>query len=62
MLKVYYYDESTQRELRNEFNGVIDENTIKRFILGNYYLDEDLNNRPLAKMTKDISIQIGLIK
>jgi hypothetical protein len=60
-LKAYHYDESMQREIINDFDGIIDSDTIKRFILGNYYLDEDLNKRPLAKMTKDIARQIKLI-
>lgn len=60
-LRAYYYDTSKQKELITEFTGLIDSNTIKRFILGNYYLDNDLNKRPLAKMTKDIAKQIKLI-
>lgn len=60
-LKAYYYDKSTQKELTEVFNGLIDKNMIKRFILGNYYLDSDLNKRPLSKMVKDIAMQVKLI-
>jgi hypothetical protein len=60
-LKAYYYNSSKIRELTTEFDGLINKETIKRFILGNYYLASDLNKRPLAKMIKDISMQVKLI-
>jgi len=31
------------------------------FLLGNYHRDEDINKRPLSKLTKDIAKAIGLI-
>jgi hypothetical protein len=34
---------------------------INRFIVGNYTEDKDLLRRPLAKMMRDISEDIGLI-
>lgn len=60
-LKAYHYNSTKRKELIDEFKGIVDDNTIKRFILGNYYLDEELNKRPLAKMIKDISTQIKLL-
>lgn len=60
-LRRYYYDPSTTRILREQFKDIISEDTVKRFILGNYHRDEDINKRPLSKLTKDIAKAIGLI-
>lgn len=60
-LKAYHYNETKRQELINEFNGLIDTETIMRFILGNYYLDKDLHRRPLAKLVKDVAKQINLL-
>ncbi|MGF7025059.1 HNH endonuclease [Sphingobacterium sp. HSC-15S19] len=60
-LKRYYYDPTTMRILSEQFKDIISEDTVKRFILGNYHRDEDINKRPLAKLTKDVAKSIGLI-
>ncbi|MDI9864123.1 HNH endonuclease domain-containing protein [Flectobacillus sp. DC10W] len=63
LLKSLYYDESKKSELLNAFEGLnLSESMIDRLILGNYVLEEDINKRPLSKLTKDISKQLKLIK
>ena len=63
LLKSLYYDESKKSELLNAFEGLnLSESLIDRLILGNYVLEEDINKRPLSKLTKDISKQLKLIK
>lgn len=63
LLKSLYYDESKKSELLNAFEGLnLTESMIDRLILGNYVLEEDINKRPLSKLTKDISKQLKLIK
>lgn len=60
-MRAYYYDAAKRKEIIDELGGLIDEATIMRFILGNYYLEEDLNKRPLAKLVSDISRQVKLL-
>ena len=65
-LKSYYYNKTRQTELlKMKIHGtnenLFSEEMLARFILGNYALDSDINNRPLAKMTKDIAEKIELL-
>lgn len=63
VLKSLYYNETKKEELLNTFEELnLNQSTIDRFILGNYTLDSEINNRPLAKLTKDIGIQLKIIK
>lgn len=63
LLKAFYYNESRRREIENEFKDLkIDKKVIDRFILGNYTLDSEINNRPLSKLAKDIGLQLKIIK
>ncbi len=34
----------------------------KRYLFGNYTIEEDLHRRPLSKLTKDIMDQFGIVK
>lgn len=56
------YNSSRRSELKTAFKALkMNGSLFDRFILGNYTLDEDLNKRPLSKMTKDIAKQLKLI-
>lgn len=37
------------------------EEEIKRLVLGNYFNEEDFHRRPLAKLTRDIAKELGLL-
>jgi len=59
LIKKAYYPKSYIKELEGfGFN----EDEIYRYLLGNYQKDEDLHKRPLSKLIKDISKELGLIK
>lgn len=62
-LKSIYYTQSKRKEIEKDFKSqlCLDISTINRFILGNYSLDSEINNRPLAKMMKDIGKLLGII-
>jgi 5-methylcytosine-specific restriction endonuclease McrA len=63
LLKSLYYNESKKNELLCTFKDLnLSESMIDRLILGNYVLEDDINKRPLSKLTKDISKQLKLIK
>ncbi len=63
VLKFLYYNDSKILELRTAFGDLkLDKSTIDRFILGNYTLDSEINNRPLSKLSKDIGKQLKIIK
>lgn len=63
ILKSLYYNESRRTELRNNFLELnLSESTIDRFVLGNYSLDSEINKRPLAKLSKDISKQLKIFR
>jgi len=48
--------------LYDQFHGVYfsNLNDLYRILLGNYILEEDLEKRVLAKLTKDISEELGM--
>lgn len=52
--KQYIYTDSFIKSLKSSFSGAFSESEIERFILGNYTLEEEINNRPLAKLMQDI--------
>ena len=59
LLKKVIYSKSYIKELQDNFKLKDDE--IYRFLLCNYLKDEDLHKRPLSKLVKDISEDIGLL-
>jgi len=58
LIKKAYYPQSYIEELSN-FGFSQDE--IYRYLFSNYNQDEDLHKRPLSKLVKDISNELGLI-
>jgi len=58
LIKKAYYPQSYIDELSN-FGFAQDE--IYRYLFSNYNQDEDLHKRPLSKLVKDISNELGLI-
>lgn len=52
--KQYIYTDSFINSLKSSFKKEFSESEIERFILGNYTLVEEINNRPLAKLMQDI--------
>jgi len=59
LLKKTIYTKSYIKELKENFKLKDDE--IYRFLFCNYLKDEDLHKRPLSKLIRDISKDIGLI-
>ena len=59
LIKKAYYPKSYINELQT-FGFSQDE--IYRYLLCNYNKEEDLHKRPLSKLVKDISEELGLIK
>lgn len=59
LLKKTIYTKSYIKELKENFK--LNDNEIYRFLFCNYLKDEDLHMRPLSKLIKDISEDIGLI-
>lgn len=63
ILKSLYYNNTKREELKEFFSELkITESILDRFILGNYTLDSEINNRPLSKLSKDIGKQLKIIK
>jgi len=58
LIKKVYYPQSYINELSN-FGFTQDE--IYRYLFSNYNQDEDLHKRPLSKLVRDISEELGLI-
>ncbi len=58
LIKKAYYPESYIKELKG-FGFSSDE--VYRYLFCNYKEDKDLHKRPLSKLTKDISEELGLI-
>ncbi len=57
LIKKAYYPQSYIEEL-SKFGFSKDE--VYRYLFSNYNKDEDLHKRPLSKLIKDISIELGL--
>ena len=58
LIKKAYYPQSYIEEL-SKFGFSKDE--IYRYLFSNYNKDEDLHKRPLSKLIKDISTELGLL-
>lgn len=58
--KSIIYNDEMITYLLKQYKDVLDEESIKREIMGNYYNEIDLQNRPLAKLTKDICEELGI--
>lgn len=58
LIKKAYYPESYIQEL-SHFGFSQDE--IYRYLLGDYKQDEDLHKRPLSKLIRDISKELGIV-
>jgi uncharacterized protein (TIGR02646 family) len=56
------YNESYLDELYKKYEGTLFKNKedLQRLISGGYIEEEQINNRPLSKLIKDISIELGL--
>jgi uncharacterized protein YfkK (UPF0435 family) len=59
LIKKAYYPQSYIAELSN-FGFIKDE--IYRYLFSNYKQDDDLHKRPLSKLVRDISEELGLLK
>lgn len=62
-LKTRYYHKKRRNELREFFHDSsinIDDELIRRFILGNYHQDKDLLRRPLAKFMRDLGEDLNM--
>jgi hypothetical protein len=66
LIKAYAYPddylESIQKTFPKLFEGAGSTEQMKRLIWGNYTQPEDINRRPLAKLTQDIMDELGLHK
>lgn len=61
--KAQIYNESYIDELYQKYEGTLFKNRedVLRHITGGYVEDKDINKRPLSKLIKDISEELGLI-
>jgi len=57
------YSEDYLKVLFKQYEGTLFKNyeQLQGLVLGNYISDDEIQNRPLAKLTKDISEELGLI-
>ncbi len=58
------YNESYLDELLTQYEGILFKNKedLQRLISGGYVSDKEIGKRPLSKLIKDISEEIGLLK
>jgi hypothetical protein len=57
------YSESYQETLKKSFAKLsLKQSDFKRFIIGNYYKQEDIHKRPMSKLVQDIARQLKLIE
>lgn len=62
-LKQHIYSEDRIMELCESFPELFSSpNEVRQLILGNYIDKKDVGKRPLAKMTRDIMMQLGFIE
>jgi hypothetical protein len=60
--KAKIYNKSYQKSLRESFEKLFPKHIdFNRFILGNYYKEEDVHKRPMSKFAQDIAKQLKLI-
>ena len=57
------YNESYLDELLTQYEGTLFKNRedLQRLISGGYVSDEEIGKRPLSKLIKDISEELGLL-
>ncbi len=57
------YNESYMDELLTQYEGTLFKNRedLQRLVSGGYISDEEIGKRPLSKLIKDISIELGLV-
>lgn len=58
-IKMYGSDEGINDIYKKYGQFFENKDEFKRIIFGNYYMDEDLNKRPLSKLTRDILLKHG---
>ena len=58
LIKKAYYPQSYIEELGSFFS----KDEVYRYLFSNYNQDEDLHKRPLSKLVRDISEELGLLK
>lgn len=60
--KSLIYNKDYIESLYKEWEGTLfdSKDEIKNFVMGNYLNIEDINNRPLGKLTKDITEELGI--
>ncbi|WP_439697428.1 hypothetical protein ACFGVS_03235 [Mucilaginibacter sp. AW1-7] len=62
LLKAEAYTDTYKAILRHRFKKIfVNDEVINRLLIGNYANSADTHKRPLAKFTRDIAIDIGLI-
>ncbi len=67
-IKAYVYNKERVKELmdlplfKSSNEKLLSPEELGRFLVGNYTLDKDIIKRPLAKLSKDIAKEVGLIK
>lgn len=60
--KAYMYSDSRVQELYESFPALFSsEADIKRMVFGNYTQDTELDKRPLAKLTRDLLLELGIV-
>lgn len=62
ILKAEVYTKSYKETLVKSFDKIFSNTSItNRIIIGNYSEEDEIHNRPMAKITQDIAKQLGLI-
>lgn len=63
ILKRHIYDSSYNQTLIKQFPNLFanDDKIIERLIMGNYYQEDEIHNRPMAKFMQDIARQLELL-
>lgn len=63
VVKRMIYSDAYLKELEANFGDIVEsKEKLLRLIAGNYIEEDDLKKRPLAKMTRDIMMQLGFIE
>jgi 5-methylcytosine-specific restriction endonuclease McrA len=63
ILKRHIYDTSYKETLVAQFPKIFskDDKILERLIMGNYYEENEIHNRPMAKFMQDIAKQLGFL-
>jgi len=61
--KSLMYSDDYLEVLFKQYEGTLFKNMeqLKGLVFGNYISDDEIQNRPLAKLTRDIAEELGLI-